>query len=173
MLSIQTFPPWEKREHERLLSRFCQSNKGHGRLETRSCEVLEGVERWLDWPGAKQIARVVRTRQTAKAVSTETAWYVTSLPRQQADARRMLALTRGHWGIENSLHYVRDMTFGEDACRVRTGAAPQAMAAVRNAAIFLLRRVKRESIAQAIRFFAGFPQAVIALCRGEQVTLNF
>lgn len=85
----------------------------------------------------------------------------------------MLSVIRGHWGIENSLHYIRDVTMGEDACRVRTGSAPQALAAARNAALFLLNRVKRDSIAATIRYFAAFPTAVVALAHGNLVSPDF
>ena len=66
---------------------------------------------------------------------------ITSLSPARADAARLLALSRAHWDIENRLHWVRDVTLGEDACRVRTGSAPQVLAACRNAVLTLLRRL--------------------------------
>lgn len=158
------------------MSCLTESNKGHGRLETRTCEALQVGGSWLDWPGAQQIVQLTRTRRTGKETTTEKAWYVTSLPRTQADTRRLLALTRNHWAIENQLHYVRDVTFGEDACRARTGGGPQILAAARNAAIHLLkraRRTKRDSIAAAVRYFAAFPQALLALAKGEPTKIDF
>jgi hypothetical protein len=66
---------------------------------------------------------------------------ITSLSPERADAARRLALSRAHWDIENRLPWVRDVTLGEDACRVRTGAAPQVLAACRNAVLTLVRRL--------------------------------
>lgn len=76
---------------------------------------------------------------------------ITSLPPEKADARRLLELVREHWRIENGLHYVRDVTLGEDASRVRRGAAPQVLAAVRNVAVHLLAAVDTENHARAVR----------------------
>ena len=81
---------------------------------------------------------------------------------ERADARRLLGLLRGHWGIENKVHYVRDVTFDEDRSQVRTGSAPQVMATLRNTAISLLRLSGATSIAAALRFHAA---ARIAQCK--------
>ena len=81
----------------------------------------------------------------------EVAYRITSLGPEVADAKRLLALDRGHWGIENGLHHVRDVTLGEDACRVRTRNAPQVLAAARNVALVLLRSLGFQSIASATR----------------------
>jgi predicted transposase YbfD/YdcC len=80
----------------------------------------------------------------------ETVYGITSLSVEQADAMRLLELTRGHWGIENGLHYKRDVTMGEDASRVRREAGPQVMAALRNCVIHLLDRTA-DSLAAAMR----------------------
>jgi hypothetical protein len=90
-------------------------------------------------------------------------YFVTSLPPARADARRLLALVRGHWGIENRLHHVRDVTFGEDRSAIRTGAAPQAVAACRNLVIALARRAGHTNVAAALRTYAGRPAAAVAL----------
>jgi hypothetical protein len=74
-----------------------------------------------------------------------------------ADAKRLLALDRGHWGIENGLHHVRDVTLGEDACRVRSQNAPQVLAAARNLALGLLRCLDFPSIASATRRIVMHP----------------
>ena len=65
---------------------------------------------------------------------------ITSLPTDKLDPAALLQLSRDHWAIENRLFHVRDVTFGEDACRVRSGSAPQALADIRNAALTLIRR---------------------------------
>jgi hypothetical protein len=75
----------------------------------------------------------------------------------------LLTLLRGHWGIENRLHHVRDVTFDEDRSTVRTAAAPQVVVACRNLAIALLRRAGVATIAAACRTFAGRPHRAIAL----------
>ena len=76
---------------------------------------------------------------------------------QEASPHRLLALWRGHWGIENRLHWVRGMTLDEDRSQVRTGAAPQVMAALRNMTISLLRLAQEKNIAAALRRHAAHP----------------
>ena len=91
---------------------------------------------------------------------------VTSLVRDEADAKDLLELTRGHWSIENRLFHTRDVTFGEDACRVRSGHGPQNLAAIRNAAITLLNDAGHANKAAAQRRFAARPQEALTLVRG-------
>lgn len=107
--------------------------------------------------------RLTRERTTAGKTTTEVIYGITSLPRTRADARRLLELTRRHWGIENQLHYVRDVTLGEDGCRVRSGAAPQTLAAIRNVAIQLLRRLHPAGVAAATRHLLAKPHKAVAL----------
>jgi hypothetical protein len=76
---------------------------------------------------------------------------MTSVPRARADAATLLSWWRGHWGIENRLHWVRDVTMGEDASRIGTGSGPQVMAGLRNAAISFLRSQSVTNIAAALR----------------------
>jgi hypothetical protein len=85
-------------------------------------------------------------------VRTEaTRYFITSVPRTVAGASELLPWTRGHWSIENGSHYVRDVTFGEDASRIRKDSGPQVMAAFRNAAIGFLRSTGVTNIAAALR----------------------
>jgi predicted transposase YbfD/YdcC len=79
------------------------------------------------------------------------AWGITDLSREQADAKRLLDFNRGHWVIENSLHYVRDEAFGEDRSRIRRHSGPQVMAAMRNAALSLLRLSGSTNISASLR----------------------
>ncbi len=88
---------------------------------------------------------------------------MTSLPPDQADAARLEQLWRGHWQIENGLHYVRDVTLGEDACQVRSDRAPANLAACRNAALNLLRLAGITNVAAALRRHAMHPQKALAL----------
>jgi hypothetical protein len=85
----------------------------------------------------------------------ETEYLISSLDLRRHTPAEFLAYNRGHWCIENRLHYVRDVTMGEDACRVRTGSAPQVLAGVRNTVIGLLRRAGWDNIAAALRHHAA------------------
>jgi predicted transposase YbfD/YdcC len=93
----------------------------------------------------------VRERTEKGATTVEVVHGITSLSPERADARRLLELTRGHWAIENGLHYRRDVTMGEDASRIRKGGAPQVMAALRNGIIHVLSDVVSPSLASAMR----------------------
>ena len=95
-------------------------------------------------------------------VTTEVAYAITSLGPEVGPAE-LLATWRGHWAIENRLHHVRDVTLGEDASHVRTGAAPQVMAALRNATLALLRRAGHANIAAGLRAVGWQPGAALAL----------
>ena len=88
----------------------------------------------LEWPGAAQVARIERIREVGGKVSTETAYLITSLTAAEAGPERLLELSRNHWAIENRLHYVRDVSFNEDRCRIRSGA--RALAAIRNLVMY-------------------------------------
>lgn len=111
-----------------------------------------------------QVFELERVRTLAGGeVEVEVVHGITSLGPGEASARELLALVRGHWGIENGLHYVRDETLGEDRCRVRKGAAAQALAALRNVVVHLLGEVEAPSKAAATRRFAARPREAIAL----------
>ena len=118
---------------------------------------------YLAWSGIQQVFQIHRVRELPGRTEQETVYGITSLTAAEAGPERLLALSRGHWGIENRLHGVRDVTLGEDACRVRSGAAPQALAALRNAVIHLLEGVTAVSKAAALRRFAVFPLEAFAL----------
>ena len=77
------------------------------------------------WPHLQQVCRLERQRVVKGKKQVAVSYAISSLPATDADARRLLSLSRGHWGIENRLHWVRDVTFDEDRSQVRTGAAPQ------------------------------------------------
>lgn len=109
------------------------------------------------WKDLGQVYRVTRERWERGEHAVEVAYRITSLGPDRADAARLLGLDRGHWGIENGLHHVRDVTSGEDACRVRSGNAPQLLAAARNLALGLLRPMGFPSIAAATRRIVMHP----------------
>ncbi len=137
--------------------------KGHGRIETRRIAVSDEIVPYLAWPGLAQVARLERRRTIRGKQTVEIVYLVTSLPSSQAGPERLLALSRDHWAIENKLHYVRDVTFQENRCRVRAGA--QSLVALRNLAIALIRRAGlsipearenfREDRAETIRLVTG------------------
>ena len=112
--------------------------KGHGRIEMRRLALSREVAPHLRWPGAAQVCRIERTCERAGKTSCSVSWAVTSLPRARAGPEELLALVREHWGVENRLHYRRDVALREDASRIRAGNAPQAVAALRNAMLRLV-----------------------------------
>lgn len=104
-----------------------------------------------DWAGLKQGFELTRERTIQGVKTVETVRGITSLSAERADAGRLEKLARGHWGIENGLHYRRDVTMGEDASRIRKGVAPQVMAALRNSILHLLHDVVAPNVAVATR----------------------
>jgi Transposase DDE domain len=93
-----------------------------------------------NWPGITAICRIERRRELKDRCSRQVIYAITSLPPEQLDPETLLQLSRDHWKIENSLFHVRDVTFKEDASRVRTGEAPKVMAELRNATLTLIRQ---------------------------------
>ena len=144
------------------------TDKQHGRLETREIWTSTLLNEFVDFPHVGQVARVERTSQqvTSGKVRTEVVYLVTSLSPEQASPERLLALNRGHWEIENRLHWVRDVTFGEDLSQIRKGSGPQMMATLRNLVISLLRLYRQASgIAEALRDLAARPHLALAMVR--------
>ena len=156
------FPPWVAKEFRESRQSAETFDKGHGRIERRRLVTSTILNEHLDWPDVGQVCQITRTVQRQGTTTTEVDYAVTSVPRQQADASKILAWWRGHWGIENRLHWVRDMTFGEDASRIRNGSAPQILAAIRNAVIGLLRSEKTVNIAATLRENAWNPHRLLA-----------
>jgi predicted transposase YbfD/YdcC len=138
--------------------------KEHGRLEIRKIAVSAEVVPHIEWPAAAQVARIERTREIGGKISTETAYIVTSLTAAEASPERLLELTRTHWAIENRLHYVRDVSFNEDRCRVRSGA--RALAAIRNLVLYLIRSAGMP-VPEARENFREDRDQVIALVTGR------
>jgi predicted transposase YbfD/YdcC len=132
-------------------------------VEIRRIWTTTRLKDYLAWPGVNQVCLVERVRRFRGQETIETVCAVTSLGPQRASASRLLSLARGHWGIENRLHWVRDMSFGEDACRVRTGEAPEVLAALRNAVLWLMRSSGLTEIAAALRRHAAKPHEALRL----------
>jgi len=132
-----------------------QSN-GHGREETRSCEVLRnvaGLPGQAAWPGLCTIAVVCRLCRIGEKETAEVRYFVSSL---DADAKTILALVRGHWGIENELHWVLDVAFREDANKTRSGHAGENLAWLRRIALSLLKRTPGKGSIKGKRLAAGW-----------------
>lgn len=98
-------------------------------------------------------------------MTTEIAYAITSLSAERASAAALLALNRGHWGIENRLHWVRDVSFGEDACRAKAEQCPQNLAALRNVGLTLLRTSGVNEILSTLRDFAARPYDLLKFLR--------
>jgi predicted transposase YbfD/YdcC len=135
---------YDKREH------------GHGRTERRTLKVTS-VAAGLAFPHATQAIQIVRRRKVKGKWSRETCYAVTSLTLTKATSAQLAAIIRGHWGIEDRLHWVRDMDFDEDRSQVRTASGPRIMASLRNLAITILRLAGAASIAAALRYHARRP----------------
>jgi len=137
-----------------------------GRKEVRSIKVTSALSDYLqqDWPGVAQVAQLTRTVTTKKTgeTSIEIVYLITTLTREQATPERLLELVRGHWCIENRSHYVRDVTFAEDRSRLRTGNAPEILAALRNLVITLIHRHGSSQIVSTRRSLSSHPDRAFA-----------
>jgi hypothetical protein len=125
--------------------------KGHGRLERRTLSATTALNEYLDWPGVAQVGRIESAVERDGKSSAEIRYFITSVPRGVAGAKDLLRWSRGHWTIENQSHYVRDVSMGEDASRIRKGSGPEVMAALRNLAIGFMRSTGASNIAEAMR----------------------
>ncbi len=133
-----------------------------GRVETRRLWASTALDGYSNWPGLRQACKVERTVRHKGTSTTEVRYAITSLGPEVGPAV-LLRTWRGHWAIENRLHYVRDVTFGEDASQVRSGNAPHVLAALRNVTVALLRRAGHANIAAALRANAWQSQSGVAL----------
>lgn len=148
-----------------VLPRMTQRHRHGSRREQRQLTVSAALTDDLEWPGCRQVGRLDRRwteRGTSGGEGGEVRHFVTSLPATVPPEDR-LALARGHWGIENRLPYGRDVTLGEDASRVRSGAAPQVLAALRNVVLTVLRATGATTIAAALRDIAWRGSALALL----------
>lgn len=130
--------------------------KSHGRLNTRQITVSGELIGYTDWPGLKQVFQIERERVESKTgkITHEVVCGLTSLTPDQASPKRLLDLVRSYWGIENGLHYRRDVTFQEDRTRMTKGNTGRIMASINNLVISLLRLTGATNLAQARRLIA-------------------
>jgi predicted transposase YbfD/YdcC len=139
------------------------TEKGHGRVDLRSIRVSSELKGYSDWPGLEQVFEI-RRRFQSKGIWKEAVRYgVTSLPALIAIPERLLQLKRGHWQIENGLHYVKDVTMGEDKSAVHADNGPKIMAALRNTVVSLLRHAGFSTIAARMRYNSTHPEAALAV----------
>jgi predicted transposase YbfD/YdcC len=140
------------------------TDRGHGRREeVRHLVASTDLSTYLDWPGLAQVFRLERTwheRGTGRRVLH---YGITSLSPQAGPPARLLALKRGHWRIENTLHYVKDVVLGEDRSLIHCGQGPTVMALLREAALNLLQRAGIRQISTRLRYHSQHPAAAVAL----------
>lgn len=143
-------------------------NKGHGRLEERTITVSSLLEDYLDWPDVAQVFKLERRfiHLATGEVDQEVRYGLTSLSRQRASPKRLLEIVRSEWGIENGLHYRRDVTFQEDATRMTHKSVGRAMAAINNLVASLLAIQGFQNFAQARRLYDARPQQALAIIFG-------
>jgi predicted transposase YbfD/YdcC len=153
-----TQPPWLATEQGCV--RTQTQSRGHGRFERRTLEASTWLNTYLDWPGVQQVLRRTCYRRDLKSgrTSREVTYGITSLSPTQASVKQLEQFWRGHWVIENCVHYVRDETQGEDRCQVHTGAAAQVLAALRNGILNAVRQQGGPNIAAALRRFDASPR---------------
>ncbi len=147
-------------------------DKGHGRLEHRHIICSPELNDWFArrWAGVAQVFCLKRSTTILNTgeVRGQTVYGISNLSLSQSPPERMLALNRDHWGIENRLHWRRDVTFGEDRCQTRTGAAPATLACLNSAILSLLDRLGVSNVPRQARFFdARVDQALQALLSGN------
>lgn len=145
-------------------SQYEETDKGHGRIEIRKCITMDKIS-WMyekdKWEGIQSIIMIESQRIIGDKRATESRYYISSLP---AEASEIALAIRSHWSIENSLHWVLDVSFNEDQCRIRKGNAPENIAIVRHIALNMLKGAqalfKGHSI-KALRKVAGWNNEAI------------
>jgi predicted transposase YbfD/YdcC len=142
-----------------------QTDKGHGRIEKRTLTSSSLLKDYLDWPQVAQVFKLERQvwDLEMKPIRSEVVYGLTSLSAAQAGPARLLALTRAYWGIENGLHYRRDVTLREDATRMRNPRAAQVWASLNNLLVGMLARLPFANLSQARRFFDAQPALALNL----------
>lgn len=148
------------------------TDRAHGRIEERTLKVVTVTEQagGLGWAHAAQAIQITRrtkriTPKPGKKNSwhTETVYAIVTLPAEQASPAELATWIRTHWFIENRLHWVRDVTLGEDLHQARTGHGPHVLAILRNLVISLLRLADHDNIARALRHYSRHTDQAIAL----------
>ena len=135
----------------------------HGRIETRTTTVLHDVS-WLqerhDWPGLNGVVIVDSIREVGRTIERETRLFITSLSR--LPAKSLAVIVRSHWAVENSLHWVMDMVFRDDECRIRTDHAPANFTTIKHMALNLTRRAPGKDFIRLRRKVAAWDDDYLA-----------
>jgi len=137
-------------------SHCCTEEQSHGRQELRACWVLtevEDLQERVQWPGLQSVIVVVRDRTVGEQNGCEKHYYISS---RKLSAKTFLQAVRGHWGIENSLHWVLDVVFDEDGSRVRKDHGPDNFGLLRRMAISMLKAERSPGSIQVKRLMAGW-----------------
>lgn len=141
--------------------------KGHGRIEHRQITCSPDLNDWFgkQWQGIEQVFRLERTATILKTgeVRHQIVYGLSSLSLREAPPKRMLALIRAHWHIENRLHWRRDVTLGEDACQTRTGPVPSLLAQLNSTVLSLMDRAGVHNVPRQMRFFEAHLDQALAL----------
>ena len=140
------------------------AGKGHGRVESRTVKIT-AVGVGIGFPHARLAIQITRRRRplTARRWHSEIVYAITDLDQDQIRPDELADIIRGHWSIENRLHWIRDVTFAEDLSQIRVGHGPAVMAVLRNLAISIHRRHGATNIAAATRRVARHPSRVLPL----------
>jgi predicted transposase YbfD/YdcC len=144
---------WHPPELPRTVAQ--KTDKGHARLEKRILTLMVDEQHFLDWPGVRQVFKLERivTQLRTGQESREVVYGLTSCAPHKASATQVLTWTRLYWGIENGLHYRRDVTLREDATRISQPALAQSLAAINNFIIGLSQKLGCSNLAAARRIF--------------------
>lgn len=144
-----------EKSDDKYLTQAVSLEKGHGRIDEREILSSFRIAGKIEFPFLEQVFRVTRKSEVVKTgkISEQTIYGITSLSVEEYGAKELLAFTRNHWGIENGLHYRRDVTFKEDACRQTSSNGGRVLAVLNNLTIGILRKLGWENIAKARRYF--------------------
>ena len=139
-------------------------DKGHGRIESRTLK-LAAVTAGLGFPAARLAIQLTRQRRspTSRTWRTETVYAITDMTWEEIRPDQIAEAIRGQWGIENRLHWIREVVFAEDHSQIRTAAGPAVMATLRNLAVSLHRLSGAANIAAACRHVSRHPGRVLPL----------
>ena len=149
-------PPTDHRE-------TATRDDGHGRCEIRYLCATAELAALLDWPHVAQVFMVIRSWARKGEVKQEIHWGITSLPAGVADVERLLELRRGHWRIENSLHYIKDQTLREDASPIHKGEGPAIMSVLRDMVVSLVHQAGYQQVAARLRHYSRHPLEALTL----------
>jgi predicted transposase YbfD/YdcC len=162
---IQTY--FERVDRQSLEKAAETLDAGHGRIDERQLVCSDGLNEYLDWPGVQRVFELKRRSFDKKSAyqREETVYGIIGWqePPPRTDAAFLLECSRGHWGIENRSHYVRDVTFDEDHSQVRVGNTHKVMTSFRNLSIDLERLAGFSNIAKACRHLSAKPMDAMRL----------